>query len=171
VVDVGTAQGCVLVEIAKLHRHLTGVGFDLPGVRTAFETYVAKHGLESRLAFHPGNFFEDSLPSADVLIMGRVLHDWDVPERKFLLTKAHAALPPGGTLIVHETFIDDARRDRAHSLLASLNMLLQTDGGSEFTKGECMTWMREAGFDETRLLPLAGSHIAVVGRKLAGATS
>ena len=102
--------------------------------------------------------------------MGRILHDWDIPSRKLLLTKAYAALPRGGALIVHETFIDDARRDRAHSLLASLNMLIQTDGGSEFTEEECMTWMREVGFDETYLVPLAAKHTAVVGKKRAGPT-
>ena len=35
---------------------------------------------------------------------------------------------------------------------------------------ECMTWMREAGFDETYLVPLAGKHTAVVGKKCAGPT-
>jgi hypothetical protein len=158
----------VLAEIALAHPHLTGAGFDLPNVQSAFEAYVAERGLSNRLAFHPGNFFEDSLPHADVLIMGRVLHDWDIPTRKLLLAKAYAALPPGGALVVHETFIDDARRNRAHSLLASLNMLIQTDGGSECTEDECMTWMREAGFGETHLVPLAGRHTAAVGKKPSG---
>ena len=168
--DIGTAQGGVLVEIAMAHPHLTGGGFDLPNVQLAFEAYVAEHGLNSRLVFQPGNFFEDSLPYADVFVMGRILHDWDIPSRKLLLAKAYATLPRGGELVVHETFIDNARRDRAHSLLASLNMLIQTDGGSEFTEEECMTWMREVGFDETYLVPLAAKHTAVVGKKRTGPT-
>ena len=98
--DIGTAQGCVPTEIALRHRHLVGGGFDLPGLRSAFENYVRGHGLSSRLAFLPGDFFTDPLPEADVLIMGRVLHDWDVPASKLLLEKAHAALRPGGALIV-----------------------------------------------------------------------
>ena len=170
VFDIGTAQGGVLVEIAMAHPHLTGGGFDLPNVQLAFEAYVAEHGLNSRLVFQPGNFFEDSLPYADVFVMGRILHDWDIPSRKLLLAKAYATLPRGGELVVHETFIDDSRRDRAHSLLASLNMLIQTDGGSEFTEEECMTWMREVGFDETYLVPLAAKHTAVVGKKRTGPT-
>jgi hypothetical protein len=164
VIDIGTAQGCVPVEIALAHPHLTGGGFDLPQLRLAFEGYVQKHGLEKRLAFYPGNFFEDPLPKADVLILGRVLHDWDLPARRLLLSKAYDALPAGGALIVHESFIDDRRRRHAHSLLASLNMLIQTDGGSEFTARECMTWMREAGFSQTRLVPFA-SYTAVIATK------
>jgi hypothetical protein len=168
VVDIGTAQGCVPVEIALAHPHLKGGGFDLPNLQPAFARYVQDHGLSDRLTFYPGDFFDDPLPKADVLIMGRVLHDWDVPARKVLLEKAYAALPAGGVLIVHETFIDDARRSRAHSLLASLNMLLQTAGGSEFTEQECSTWMREAGFGNTRVVPLAGRHTAVIAEKFPG---
>jgi hypothetical protein len=171
VIDIGTAQGCVPVEIAQAHGHLSGGGFDLPQLQPAFTSYVRERGLDSRLAFYPGNFFEDPLPAANVLIMGRVLHDWGVPARKLLLSKAHEALPAGGALIVHETFIDDARRSRAHSLLASLNMLIQTDDGSEFTARECMMWMREAGFGKPRVVPLAGGHAAVIATKLRGRTN
>ena len=166
-VDIGTAQGCMPVEIAQVHTHLTGGGFDLPQLQTAFTSYVSEHNLSGRLKFYPGNFFEDPFPGAEVLIMGRVLHDWNLPKRKLLLSKAFEALTVGGTLIVHETFIDDTRCRRVHSLLASLNMLIQTDDGSEFTELECMTWMREAGFTQTHVVPLAGPHAAVIGTKAA----
>jgi hypothetical protein len=126
---------------------------------------VDEHGLGERLKFHPGDFLTDPLPKADVLIMGRILHDWDLPTRKLLLKKACDVLPTGGALIVQETFIDDARRDRAHSLLASLNMLIQTEGGSEFTEAECLEWMQETGFGETRAIALTGWHTAVIGIK------
>jgi hypothetical protein len=168
IIDIGTAQGCVPVEIAQAHTHLTGGGFDLPQLRPAFTSYVRKYGLDGRLTFYSGNFFEDPLPNADVLILGRVLHDWDLPARRLLLNKAYEALSAGGALIVHETFIDERRRSRAHSLLASLNMLIQTDGGSEFTARECMTWMREAGFGKTRVVPLGGGQAAVVATKVRG---
>ena len=163
VIDIGTAQGCVPVEIARAHPHLRGGGFDLPELQEAFAGYVRSHGLDKRLEFFPGNFLNDPLPNADVLIMGRVLHDWSLPQRELLLKKAYKALRENGVLIVCESFIDDSRRDLAHSLLASLNMLIQTDGGSEFTALECMTWMQEAGFGETRLVPLTGSQAAVIG--------
>jgi O-methyltransferase domain/Dimerisation domain len=165
IMDIGTAQGCVPVEIATKHPHLTGGGFDLPAVEPSFTRYVSRHGLQERLKFHGGNFFNDPLPAADVLIMGRILHNWDMDRQKMLLAKAFAALPHKGALIVYETIIDDARRDRVHSLLASLNMLLQTDGGSEFTAAECTGWMKETGFSSTFVLPLGPFYSAVVGMK------
>jgi SAM-dependent methyltransferase len=129
VIDVGTAQGCVPVEIARLHSHLTGGGFDLPPIERSFASYVDKYGLSHRLRFYPGDFFTDPLPAADVLVMGRILHNWDVPTRKLLIRKAYRALPPGGALIVYEPLISDARRGDAHGLLSSLNMLIETTDG------------------------------------------
>jgi O-methyltransferase len=78
--------------------------------------------------------------------MGHILHDWDLEQKRMLLQKAHAALPTGGALIVYESIIDDERRENAHGLLMSLNMLIETAGGFDFTGADCQTWMREAGF-------------------------
>ncbi len=163
--DIGTAQGCLPVRIAETHPHISGGGFDLPPVRPAFEAYVEAHGLSDRLRFHPGNFFTDPLPSADVLVMGHVLHDWDLATKKLLLSKALEALPRGGALVVYETIIDDARRENAAGLLMSLNMLIETAGGFDYTGADCIGWMREVGFREARVEPLAAAHSMVIGIK------
>jgi len=164
--DIGTAQGCVPAEIARARPHLRGVGFDLPLLKQAFTDHVRGCGLEERVTFHAGDFFKDPLPRADVLIMGRVLHDWDVSTRRTLLGKAYAALPRGGALIVHDTLIDEARRAQPHCLLSSLNMLIQTAGGSEYTASECIDWMEREGFSKIRLLPLAATQVAVIATKV-----
>ena len=93
-VDIGASQGCLPVEIALVHPHLTGGGFDLPRLAPLFDSHVQKHALSDRLRFYPGDFLSDALPEADVLVMGRVLHNWDLPTKKALLQKAHDALPP-----------------------------------------------------------------------------
>src|SRR5262249_61279319 len=116
--------------------HIAGCGFDLPPVAPLFREYVCEHRLSDRLRFCAGDFFTDPLPKADVLILGRVLHNWDLPTKKMLLHKAYAALPAGGVLIVYETLIDDNRRHRTHALLQSLNMLIMTDGGFDFTAAD-----------------------------------
>jgi hypothetical protein len=105
------------------------------------------------------------LPAADVLIMGRVLHNWDLATKRMLLQKAHAALPSGGALIVYERLIDDARRAGSTGLLSSLNMLIMTQGGFDFTGADCIAWMREAGFREMRIEPLSDAHSMIVAVK------
>jgi hypothetical protein len=162
-IDVGAAQGAVPVQVARAHPHLTGGGFDLPQVRPVFEQYVQANGLADRLRFHEGNFFADPLPRADVLVMGHILHDWNLEEKRQLLAKAHAALPEGGALIVYEALIDDDRRENAFGLLMSLNMLIETPGGFDYTGADCIGWMREAGFREAYVEHLVGPDSMVVG--------
>jgi hypothetical protein len=164
-IDIGGAQGGLPVQIALAHTHLTGGSFDIPGVGPVFEKYVAQHNLSDRLRFHPGDFFNDKLPSADVLVMGHILHDWDMDEKRMLLKKAFEALPAGGALIVFEALIDDERRQNTFGLLMSLNMLIETPGGFDYTGADCSEWMREAGFSRTRVEHLVGPDSMVVGFK------
>jgi hypothetical protein len=113
----------------------------------------------------PGDFFNDNLPSAEVLVMGMILHDWDLPTKRMLLEKAYAALPQGGSLVVIEMLIDDERRAHLPGLLMSLNMLIETRGGFDFTGADCIGWMEGAGFANSRKVSLAGPYSAVIGTK------
>jgi hypothetical protein len=163
--DLGSAQGMVPATLAAAHPYLTGIGFDLPVVKPVFEEFIAQRGVADRVRFHGGNFFEDALPQVDVIVMGHILHDWDLAEKKTLLRKAFAALPEGGAVIAYDAIIDDDRRENAFGLLMSLNMLIETSGGFDYTGADCQAWMREAGFSRTRVEPLAGPDSMVVGFK------
>ncbi len=165
VIDIGCAEGCVPVAVARAHEHMRGGGFDLPVLEPLFDEYVAAAGLSDRLEFYPGDFFADGLPNADVLVMGRILHDWDLDEKRVLLEKAYRALPEGGALIVYEAIIDDDRRENAFGLLMSLNMLIETPGGFDYTAADCRGWMTDAGFSETDVKHLGGPTSAVIGIK------
>ena len=164
-IDIGTGQGGLPVQIALAYDHLSGGGFDLPVVRPLFEEYINSFGLRHRLRFYPGNFFTDPLPQADVLIMGHILHDWNMEGKRMLLTKGYEALPPGGALIVYETIIDDNRSQNAFGLLMSLNMLIENEGGFDYTGADSCGWMRDAGFRETRVEHLIGPDSMVIGIK------
>jgi precorrin-6B methylase 2 len=164
-IDVGTAQGDLAVQIAIANPHLQGAGFDLPEVAPIFEEYAGKAGVADRLAFMSGDFFKHDIPKADVVLMGHILHDWDLPTKKMLIRKAFAALPAGGALIVYEAIIDDDRSKNAFGLLMSLNMLIETPGGFDFTGRDCAAWMKEAGFSTTRVEHLVGPDSMVIAIK------
>jgi hypothetical protein len=163
--DIGTAQGDTASQIALAHPHLTGTGYDLPAVGPIFEEYVERLGLSQRLRFRGASFFEDPLPNVDVLVMGHILHDWDLSIKRMLLRKAYDALPAGGAVIVYEAIIDDDRSKNAFGLMMSLNMLIETPGGFDYTGADCQGWMEEAGFRETRVEHLVGPDSMVVGIK------
>lgn len=164
--DIGTAQGDLVSQIALANPHLKGTGYDLPVVRPVFESYVKELGLAGRVSFQEGDFFKDEgLPQADVILMGHILHDWDLPTKKMLLEKAYRALPEGGMVIAYDAIIDDDRSQNAFGLLMSLNMLIETPGGFDYTGSDCIGWMQEAGFRECRVEHLIGPDSMVVGIK------
>ena len=164
-VDVGTAQGDLAVQIAAANPHLSGIGFDLEPVGPIFANYVAEHGLSDRLRFVAGDFFTDDLPSADVVLMGHILHDWSLEQKQMLIRKAYEAVPSGGALVVYEAIIDDERCRNAFGLLMSLNMLIETPAGFDYTGADCCTWMKTVGFRETYVEHLVGPDSMVVGIK------
>jgi cyclopropane fatty-acyl-phospholipid synthase-like methyltransferase len=163
--DLGTAEGAVPVAVAGKHAHLKGGGFDLPAVKPHFEAFVAAHGLSDRVRFYAGDFFKDPLPGVDVLVMGHILHDWNLEQKQALVAKAYKTLPDGGALVVYDAVIDDERKQNAFGLLMSLNMLIETPGGFDYTGADCMSWMRAAGFRETRVEHLLGPDSMVIGVK------
>jgi len=165
VADLGCAEGGLVVQLASRHPHLQAIGFDLPAAQGPFEDYVSSFGLQDRVSFTGGDFFSDTLPQADVITMGHILHDWGLDEKQQLLQKAYSTLPEGGAVIVFESIIDDQRRENVFGLLMSLNMLIETPNGFDYTGPDCEGWMREAGFTETYVEHLAGPDSMVVGIK------
>jgi hypothetical protein len=165
VADVGTAQGDLLVQVLAANQELSGIGFDLPEVEPIFEDYVAANKLTGRGHFVKGDFFKDPFPKADVIMMGHILHDWGLQHKKLLIGKAFDALPDGGALIVYEAIIDDDRSKNAFGLMMSLCMLIETPEGFDYTGADCMGWMKEAGFRQTRIEHLVGPDSMVIGIK------
>ncbi|MBI4347988.1 MAG: methyltransferase [Elusimicrobia bacterium] len=164
-VDVGVAQGALPVAVAQAHPHLKGIGVDLPIVEPIFNEYVKAAGLSARLRFATCDFFKEELPKADVVVMGHILHDWNMEQKRELIAKVYRALPTGGAFICYEALIDDDRSRNAFGLLMSLNMLIETAGGFDYAGADCQGWLKEAGFRETRVEHLVGPDSMVVGIK------
>lgn len=164
-VDVGTAQGDLIAQVALANPHIEGIGFDLPEVGPIFEAFVEANGLSGRVKFIPGSFMDQPLPKAEVVMMGHILHDWNLEIKGMLVRKAYEALPDGGAYIVYESIIDDDRSANAFGLLMSLNMLIETSDGFDYTGADCSQWMKQAGFRETRIEHLVGPDSMVIGIK------
>jgi hypothetical protein len=167
VLDVGGANAQLSRILAASHAHLSLVSFDLPAVSSIARREVTSAGLMSRIEVVSGDFFNDALPKADVIVMGNILHDWNESGKQALIAKAFAALPAGGALIAIENVIDDARRQNAFGLLMSLNMLIEfgAEGGFDYTGAQYDAWCRKAGFARTEMMPLTGPTSAAIAYK------
>lgn len=165
VADVGGAEGCVPVALAQRHPHLVATVFDLPQVGPIAEEFILRNEVADRVGFAGGDFFQDSLPTADVIVLGHILHDWDLATKQMLLAKAYAAVPVGGAVVVYDAIIDDDRRENSFGLLMSLNMVIETEGGFDYTGADCQGWMHDAGFTTTYVQHLTGPDSMVVAIK------
>ncbi len=163
--DIGGALAACSVIVAQHQPHLTFNSFDLPPVAPHAQKNVDGAGLSDRINVMSGDFFADDLPAADVILMGNILHDWNLERKQILIKKAYDALPEGGAFIAIENVIDDARRENAFGMMMSLNMLIEIGDGFDYTGADFRSWCGEAGFSRFDLIPLAGPTSAAVAYK------
>ncbi len=163
--DVGGANGILSALAVQRHPHLHAITFDLPPVEPIAKRTLVAMGVDDRVTAVGGDFFVDDLPPSDVVVMGNILHDWDNDQKQDLINKAYRSLNDGGRLIAIENIIDNARRHNSFGLLMSLNMLIETPGGSDYTGEQFDQWCREAGFGRTEIVPLVGPTSAAIAYK------
>jgi SAM-dependent methyltransferase len=162
--DVGGCRGNLAAHLVTANPGLRGHVFDLPPMAPFFAEHVEARGVADRLEFHGGDFFADPLPAADVVVLGHVLHDWDADQRRQLVRAAYAATNPGGALVVYDRMLDDDPR-HVENLVISLDMLLVTDGGSEYPVQELRAAAAEAGFERITDQPLGDFDTIIVCHK------
>lgn len=163
--DMGGSGANLSIHIVENNEHMQCISFDLPPVHPIATENVNKLGLSDRISIRSGDFFIDDFPNADVITMGNILHDWGTNDKLILIKKAYNALPKGGALIVIENIIDNERNKNAFGLMMSLNMAIETDEGFDFTASDFDKWAKEAGFKETKVMPLTGPSSAVIAIK------
>jgi precorrin-6B methylase 2 len=163
--DIGGAGAQLSAQVASHNPHMKCISLDLPAVSPIALENISRMGLASKITIMSGDFFSDPFPKADVITMGNILHDWGTRDKEKLIGKAYAALPEGGALIVIENIIDDERRENAFGLMMSLNMLIETAEGYDFTLADFNVWAKKAGFNKTSIIPLTGPSSAVIAIK------
>lgn len=163
--DIGGSGANLSILIAKNNPHMKCISWDLPAVKPVATENVKKLGLGDHISVSSGDFFTDEFPKADIITMGNILHDWGIKDKKMLLKKAYNALPENGALIVIENIIDNERNKNAFGLMMSLNMMIETDQGFDYSASDFELWAKEIGFNKIDLMPLTGPSSAVIAFK------
>lgn len=163
--DIGGADGALCIQVARQHPHITCKVFDLPQVRELAIERITKSGLSDRIEFITGSFWEDDIPEVDVITMGNILHDWDEAGKLQLLDKTYQSLTNNGACMIIENIIDDERIDNLMGLAMSLNMLIETPGGFNFSGRDFDTWIRQTGFKSSEVIPLTERSSAAIAYK------
>jgi hypothetical protein len=163
--DMGGAGGFLAILVSKNNPHLKCTTFDLLPVEPIANKNINAMGANGKVSVKSGDFFKDQFPAADVITMGNILHDWGLDDKLFLMKKAYDALPKNGAFIAIENVIDNERKKNAFGLMMSLNMLIETPDGGEYTVAEFELWAKEVGFKKTAIMPLTGGASAAIAYK------
>ncbi|KAM9566672.1 acetylserotonin O-methyltransferase isoform 2-T2 [Guaruba guarouba] len=111
-----------------------------------------------------GDFFNDSIPEAELYILSKILHDWDDDKCRQLLAKVYKACKPGGGVLLVESLLNEDKSGPLETQLYSMNMLVQTEG-KERTAAEYSKLLEAAGFGEIQVKRTGKLYDAVLGRK------
>lgn len=163
--DAGGASALLSLTVAKQQPHMSCTSFDLAAVEPIAKENIQEFNLADRVKTVSGDFFSDPLPPADIVVMGNILHDWDEDKKLMLMRKAFDAIPEGGAFVAIESVIDNERKNNAFGLMMSINMLIETGKGFDYTLDDYNKWAKNVGFRSTALVPLAGPSSAAIAYK------
>ena len=143
--DIGAGSGIYACSIAAQHPHLHAIVFDQAPVDRIAGKLITERGCADRVTVTTGNMFDGLPTSCDVHLYSNVLHDWDLTEVRQLLALSHAALPPGGLLIIHDAFINEDKTGPLHVAEYSC-LLMHSTQGKCYSTGEYAALLTEACF-------------------------
>ena len=145
VLGVGGGSGIYTATLLAAHPELCGIVMEQAPVDAIALEVLDRHGLKERVQVVTANMFEDPWPKADVHLLSNVLHDWDIPEVSAVLRRSAESLAPGGLVIIHEVFVNDAKTGSIPAAAYSA-LLMQVTQGKCYTPSEYGALLEEAGF-------------------------
>ncbi len=163
--DIGGSGAMLSIQVAKHNPHISCNSFDLPPVEAVAMENIKNFNLGDRIKTTNGDFFKDTFPNADIIVMGNILHDWSEEKKLILIKKAYDALPEEGAFVAIENVIDNDRSQNVFGLTMSLNMLIETEEGFDYTLSDFENWAKQAGFKKVEQIPLAGPSSAAIAYK------
>jgi predicted O-methyltransferase YrrM len=150
--DAGGGTGLFSIACLRKNPQLRAVVWDRPEVLKVAAEMAATHGVAERMECRPGDMFTDEVPAADVVLLSNVLHDWDVPQCRELIGRCAAALPAGGSLIIHDVFLHDDLDGPLPVALYSAALFCMTEGRA-YSAAEYRGWLSAAGLTPQPIIP------------------
>lgn len=144
-VDLGGGTGHLAIAACERYGRMRATVFDRPDVVEYARRQISASPAGERIVCLAGDFFHDPLPRASLYALGKILHDWSDERCIELLRRVHAALEPGGAVLIAEMLLDEDRCGPASAAMQSLNMLVCTEG-RERTESEYRAMLEAAGF-------------------------
>lgn len=150
--DVGGGHGAFLRRVADAYPDLELGLFDLPEVTRGGADALAGAVGQKRLSLHPGNFFEDPIPTGfDLVSLVRILHDHDDAPAQRLLENIRASLSPGSRLVIAEPMARIPGAEPMGEAFFGLYLWAMGSGRAR-SPAEIRKMLDQAGFRRSRLI-------------------
>jgi hypothetical protein len=147
ILDLGGGSGCYCIVAAQRYPQLRAIVLDLPPVVEVTREFIASHGLADRVSALAGDFTRDALPAgSDVVIMASNLPQYSREIVQAVITRAFAALAPGGEMHLIGEMLDAARTGPRDPALWGLAEALWGSTGRAHSVAECQAYFERAGF-------------------------
>jgi SAM-dependent methyltransferase len=166
VLDLAAGSGVWGIALAQKSAQVRVTAVDWADVIPVTRRMTRRFGLEDRYEFIQGDLLEAEFgDDYDVAVLGHIIHSEGEEHSRTLLKKTFAALAAGATIAIAEWLVNEERTGPPPALIFAVNMLVNTDRGDVFSFGEISNWLREAGFEKTRLLESPGPSPLIVAEK------
>ncbi len=147
VLDIAAGHGLFGITIAQRNPRAEIVAVDWPSVLAVASEHARSVQVQDRYRTLPGDAFRVDFPSGfDVALVTNFLHHFDSPTCTNFLRKVHAALTPGGRVVLLEFVPNPDRVSPPVPARFSLTMLAGTPGGDAYTFAELQQQLESAGF-------------------------
>jgi ubiquinone/menaquinone biosynthesis C-methylase UbiE len=155
VLDIAAGHGIFGITVAQRIPNAQIYALDWANVLDVARQHAQQQGVEGRYHLLPGSAFDvDYGKGYDAVLMTNFLHHFDPATNRGLLKKVHAALNPGGQVVILEFVPNDDRVSPPMPAMFSLTMLSSTPQGDAYTYAELEGMCRSAGFEGTKLVAL-----------------
>jgi hypothetical protein len=153
VTDIGGGAGALLSRILDKAPYVSGILFDTPATVTAARAALhARHGMS--VSTVGGDLFA-CVPEGDLLILSRILHDWDDAACARILSRCREAVRSGGRLAVVERLLPGRPGSASLAAAWDVHMMVNNTAGQERTLAEYRQLLAAAGFMLTSCTDLA----------------
>ncbi len=163
--DVAGGSGVYACSLCAHYPGLQATVLDKEPVDQIALGAIRERGFADRVDVVAQDMLKCRFPEGyDVHLLSNVLHDWDVILVRKLLQSSAVALPAGGLLIVHDTFLNAEKSGPLHVAEYSV-LLMHVTQGRCYSEREITEWAGEAGLKRLRHVPTAAVRSALIFEK------
>jgi 3-hydroxy-5-methyl-1-naphthoate 3-O-methyltransferase len=165
--DIGGGSGAYAIQVVKKYSNMTATVLDLKPVCKVADRYIEWFNLKNRIQTKALDFFNEELPTGcDIAFLSHIVHDYNGDKVRLLFKKIYHSLPEGNSaIIISEWLLNDEKTGPVPSALMSLNMMVESSGGRNYSFAEICEMLTEVGFKNIEKRPLAGPAEVVIGYK------